>query len=418
VQPPPRPHPRGIGVGRWRYAGLVPSKQAADFSLLWFATMACQLGLGMQQVLLGWLALAMTDSEPMVGMVFAVRAAPNLIVGLGIGAITDRMDRRTLMRLAVLGMTLASLTMAWLLFANRLQVWQLLLYTGILGTLQSLHMAARQVYVYDVLGPAEALRGLALISAAQRIGGAVGALLAGALFQGWGGGAAFLVMGLSYGVGVGLLCRLRQRGTSAPASREPLRQNLQAYLRALRSNQAMRSLMLSTAAAETLGFSHQVMLPILARETLQVGATGLGILTAFRFIGGILGVVLLTVIGEVRRRGAMLLGALMLFAGGELLLAQASQFALAVLCVAFINVMATGTDILHHILLQHSVSNEQRGRAMGAWIIGVGTAPLGHLEVGYLAAFTSVRMALSINGLALAMLTLLLAASIPRLRQL
>lgn len=396
----------------------MPAEQAADFSRLWFATIACQLGLGMQQVLLGWLALAMTDSEPMVGIVFAVRSAPNLIVGLGIGALTDRLDRRTLMRLAVLGMLLASLTVAWLLFANRLQVWQLLLYTGMLGALQALHMTARQVYVYDVLGPTAALRGIALISAAQRIGGAVGALLAGVLFQGWGGGVSFLVMGLSYGVGVGLLYRLRQRGTSAPVFREPWRQNLLAYLQALRSNQAMRSLMISTAAAETLGFSHQVMLPILAREVLQVGAAGLGILTAFRFIGGILGVVGLTVIGEVRRQGMMLLGALGLFAGGELLLAQASQFALAVACVAFVNVMATATDILHQTLLQHSVPNEQRGRAMGAWIIGVGSAPLGHLEVGYLAALTSVRVALSINGAALAILTLILALGMPRLRQL
>jgi hypothetical protein len=40
--------------------------------------------------------------------------------------------------------------------------------------------------------------------------------------------------------------------------------------------------MFSTAAAELLGFSHQVMLPILAKEVLQVGAGGLGVLTAFR----------------------------------------------------------------------------------------------------------------------------------------
>jgi len=42
-------------------------------------------------------------------------------------------------------------------------------------------------------------------------------------------------------------------------------------------------------AAELLGFSHQVMLPVLAKEVLQVGAGGLGVLTALRFLGGCLG---------------------------------------------------------------------------------------------------------------------------------
>ena len=65
-------------------------------------------------------------------------------------------------------------------------------------------------------------------------------------------------------------------------AREPIRQNLLTYPRALRTNQDVRTLMFSTAAAELLGFSHQVMLPILAKEVLQVGAGGLGVLTAFR----------------------------------------------------------------------------------------------------------------------------------------
>jgi hypothetical protein len=65
--------------------------------------------------------------------------------------------------------------------------------------------------------------------------------------------------------------------------------------------------------------------------------------------------------------------------------------------------------------LQVSVANEQRGRAMGSWIIGTGIAPVGHLEVGHLASLTSAHTALLVNGLALMILTFGMAMCLPRL---
>ncbi|HEY7490531.1 MAG TPA: MFS transporter [Candidatus Tectomicrobia bacterium] len=406
------------GIGRLPGSRLLSAIRLRDFGVLWLATASSQLGFGMQQVLLSWLVLSMTGSEGMVGMLFAVRSAPNLVVGLAAGVLTDRLDRRLIMRLAASGLMLASGLMAWLLFVGRLQVWHLLAYAGMLGTLQALEATARQVYVYDMLGAGGAVRGIAMISLAQRASGALGALLAGAAFQWWGPGVSFLVISLSYGAGAGTLYALRHRGVAAPAVREPLWQNIRTYGQAWRTNRIMRSLLVSTATTEILGFSHQVMLPILAKEVLQVGAAGLGVLTAFRFIGGMLGVGLLTVCGGMRRQGILLLGMLGLFGSGLILLAYASYFWLAVGCVTFVSVMAAVADTLHQTLLQSNVPNEQRGRAMGSWLVGVGTAPIGHLEIGYLAGFTSARFALSAHGLALILLALLLAILLPRLRRL
>jgi MFS family permease len=385
---------------------------------LWLATVVHHLGLGMQQVLLGWVVLALTSSEGMVGMVFAVRSAPNLVVGFAAGTLTDRVDRRRLMQLATFGMVGVSLTIAWLLFTQQLKVWHLLLCTGCLGMGQAFEMTARQAYVVDTLGVHRAVQGIALISLAQRFGGVIGSLIAGATLE-WGGMAlAFLVMGTSYSTGACMLYALRHPGIAAPTSREPLWQNAVTYLQALRTNQDMRSLMLSTAAAEMFGFSHQVLLPILAKEVLRVGAGGLGVLTAFRFLGGVIGVGCLTALGEIPRRGRTLLVVLVLFGSGLVLLAYAPHFWLAVACVTFISMLAAATDALHQTLLQISVANELRGRAMGSWIVGTGTAPVGHLEVGYLAGLTSAPLALLVNGLALIVLALGLAVCLPKLQRL
>jgi MFS family permease len=369
----------------------------------------------MQQVILGWVALALTNSEAMVGAVFAVRSAPNLVVGLAAGTLTDRYDRRRLMRLAAFGMAVVSSALAWLAFAERLVAWHLLLATGVLGVWQALEMTARQAYVVDALGVRRAVQGIALIALAQRLGGVLGALAAGVVLARWGAAAASLAMAASYGMGACLLYALRHPGVAAPLGREPIRRMLSAYLRALRTNRDLRTLMGSTAAAELLGFSHQVMLPVLAREVLQVGAGGLGVLTACRFLGGVLGVGALTRLRGGPRRGSLLLVALGLFGVGQMLLAAAPTFALAAVCVMLINVMAAATDVLHHTLLQFSVANEQRGRAMGSWIIGTGVAPVGHLEVGALASLAGAHLALLVNGLALMLLALGMAAAMPRL---
>jgi hypothetical protein len=99
-------------------------------------------------------------------------------------------------------------------------------------------------------------------------------------------------------------------------------------------------------------------------------------------------------------------------------LAYAASFWLAVLCVMFINSMAAAVDLFHMALLQHSVANEQRGRAMGAWVVGCGIAPVGHLQLGYLAGVAGAPLALLLNGGALILLAGTFALCLPRLRRL
>src|SRR5215471_8627581 len=250
----------------WRTKRLAGTLHTPGFPVLWGATLCSQIGAGMQQVLLGWLVLSMTDSSSMVGVLFAVRSAPNVLAGFAAGAITDRLDRRMLMRLTVCGMALVSWLIAWLWWMGHLHIWQLLLCAGLFGLLGAFEATARQAYTYDVVGVRSAVQGLALLFLAQRLGGVLGSILAGVMLQWWGTGVSSVVMGMSYGGGVVALLTMRHRGTAAPRVRESMWQNVVAYGQELRTNRLMQSLMLSTAGAELLGFSHQVLLPTLAKD--------------------------------------------------------------------------------------------------------------------------------------------------------
>ena len=105
-----------------RLERLAMTVRDTDMQVLWLATVTYHLGLGMQQVVLGWVVLALTHSEAMVGTIFAVRSAPNLVVGFAAGTLTDRYDRRALMRLAAFGMARVSFVLAWLAYTEELTV--------------------------------------------------------------------------------------------------------------------------------------------------------------------------------------------------------------------------------------------------------------------------------------------------------
>ena len=66
--------------------------------------------------------------------------------------------------------------------------------------------------------------------------------------------------------------------------------------------------------------------------------------------------------------------------------------------------------------MQLSVPEAQRGRAVGIWVLGLGSAPAGHIEMGVVVASLGAPSALVLNGaLVLAAATTLLAR-VPRYR--
>ena len=190
-----------------------------DFRVLWASTLSNQMGQGMQQVVLGWLVLEMTGSIGMVGVMFAIRSSPNFLVGFAAGSITDRLDRRLVMRASVLGMAVMAVLSALLWHLGVLPVWGLMIVAFLMGVCQAFYMTARLVYVYDLVGGVGAMHGIAIMSLAQRLGGVFGALVAGALIQWWGPAGSFLVMAAGYAVGLSALMWLRQAGQAAPEQR-------------------------------------------------------------------------------------------------------------------------------------------------------------------------------------------------------
>src|SRR6185436_17870274 len=81
-----------------------------------------------------------------------------------------------------------------------------------------------------------------------------------------------------------------------------------------------------------------------------------------------------------------------------LVLAATRELAVAAAVLLVLGFCAGAFDLLQQTLIQMAVPNEQRGRAVGLWVLSLGSAPVGHLQMGMLIAALGVPIALLING--------------------
>jgi hypothetical protein len=178
--------------------------------------------------------------------------------------------------------------------------------------------------------------------------------------------------------------------------------------------------MVLTAGAEMLGFSHQALLPSLARDVLHVGPEGLGVMNAARSVGGILGLIAVSTRPTVGG-GAFFLLVLLVF-GASLVGLGVAPYVVGFLGVMVVLVVVNSAgalaDLLAQSLMQLSVPAHLRGRAGGAWVVAIGLGPLGQFQIGALASLFGVSVALGASGLGLVTLVVVAASFFPRVRRL
>lgn len=404
-------------IPRLRNIFSAPALKFRDFKFLWLSGVFNSVGFQGEQVVLGWLVLELTDSPMLVGTALALRMAPFLLLGFPAGALADRINRRGLLIKMSIGMAVLAFLLCTLTLWGMLSIWNLLLITFLGGSLRAIHQPTRQSFAYDIVGQTNLISGLSFLSLSMRIGGIVGSLGSGLLIAHLGSGIAYGFLAASYVASVISLLFIRQTSRVSPASSEPIWENIKQLIGEIKNNTLFRTVLMLSAGVEILGFSHQAILPVLARDVLDIGAEGLGMMLALRSIGGILATLVLSSVTEVKRQGLFYLLVLHVFGLSILFLSIVDTLYLAMLAILLINGMGALSDILSQSLIQISVPDAFRGRAMGSWVVAVGWGPIGHLQIGALTSGFGVGIALLAHSFGLLLLASCVLILSPKLRR-
>ncbi len=405
--------PRNVYSGPW-----ASSLRYRDFRLFWASTLCYSLGTGMEAVAVGWLVFEITGSAFMVGVAAAARMAPMFFLGILSGAMADWLDRRLFLFFSALAGSAVAAIMATILLAGEPQVWAVISLVTAGGCVLAFTLTTRQAYTFDIVGPEHALNGLSLNQMSMQAGGIAGAIISGALIEAVGPGWQYIAVGASYLGSATILLVIGRSTRTVQPQREPVLQNLAGYIRFLSQNRVLLILMCLASITEVLGFTHMTLLPVFAKDVLHVGPVGLGYLTAVRQAGGLLGLALLANLKDYRRKGLLMFLLAGAFGVGLMAFSVSSALVFFIVVLAAVNACAMSVDTLYKTLMQTNVPNEQRGRAMGSWVLSIGVAPVGHLGVGALAAALGAPGALLVNGAVLAGVSIAAAIGLPRIRRL
>lgn len=351
------------------------------FRHLWLASLAVSLGQWMQQVALGWLALTLTDSPGFVGLVGLMGGVPFLLVSLPGGILIDRMDRRRLMLSIQASATLVALVVATDVLAGWVQPWHLLIAAFFNGSLQAVLNPAQQSLVPTLVDRSDLTQAVGLMSAGQNLTRVVGPSIAGAIIAVADVGPAFLVQGIAIGVAFSII-----RGIAIPARSQAATgtRNVFQGIVLIFQRSDLRGLFLLAAIPTFLVFPYIQFLSVLARDVLKIGAGGLGLLLAASGFGAVVGS-LLTATRRRSRPGRFVVRSAVGYGVVILGIAVSRSLVITLPLLAVAGLMGASFMTTNNALLQHRISDDVRGRVMGAYLLTWGLMALGAMPMGLVA---------------------------------
>ena len=187
-------------------------------------------------------------------------------------------------------------------------------------------------------------------------------------------------------------------------------------LRVMFSVPLVRTLLALAVLVEMFGFAYHSVLPAVARNVLEVGEVGLGVLSMMAGFGSLAGVLALTAIGNLRRKGLLLIGITLGYGAFLVSFASSGVFPLSLILISGVGAMAAAFDAMQWILLQQHVPDNMRGRAIGGWVFAIGFGWVGYLTLGAVAESVGVQWALAATGTLVVLTGLAAAAAAPKLR--
>jgi MFS family permease len=404
------------------WAGTFYSLSYRNYRLLWITSLMVSGGVWLQQVTLGWLAYQMTESPLQVGGILGVRSAP-LILAPITGVLVDRFDRRKLLMVAQILVTILVFSFSLLLFLGAEKVWHLYVFALCFGLIWAVNNPVRQTLVANSV-PREALMNATALSAVafnsmRTIGPSIGGLLIAFV----GPALNFFIQGMLFlGVVAMLIPYRAEYGTgNTLTNRETsaVRSLIEGFRYVLGHRPTLLVVAMSFVVTITLLGSIFNMLPAYVPEVLGSDAgDDLGYLMTALGAGGVIGTILMARFSQYRHKGIQSLGAFIGAAITVIVLSQISNFLAAAAVLALYQVFAQGVLTTNMTMVQSMTPDHLRGRVVGVYQMEIGLMPVGGIIAGAIATQWGVGTAFLVGGIVGLIVAILIAAFSPSIRRL
>ena len=366
-------------------------------------------------VAIGWQIYDLTGSAFDLGMIGLVQFLPTALLVFVAGRAADRYERKRVVQLCQLAEAATALYLAvstYLGAVGEVQIFVASFVLGIAGAFESPTTAA----LLPLIAPQGSLqRATAISSGAAQVATITGPALGGFAYA-FAPHFAFGVMVLFWILGM-VFTGFIQAGRQSIARESSSADDVFAGVRFVRSNPAILGTISLDLFAVLLG-GVTALLPIYARDILQTGPIGLGLLRAAPAVGALLMTVVLARHAINRRVGMRMFQAVIVFGIATVVFALSRWMWLSVLALAILGAADTISVVIRFSLVQLATPDEMRGRVGAVNFLFINASnQLGQFESGLTAALFGAMPAAVLGGVGTIAVALLWMKLFPSLRE-
>jgi MFS family permease len=365
-------------------------------------------------VAIGWQVYDMTGRAFDLGMVGLVQFLPTALLVFVAGHAADRFERKRVIQVCQVAEAATALFLAWGCWGGWITEVHIFIATFVLGTAGAFESPATAALLPLVAPQGTLQRATALSAGAIQIATITGPAL---------GGLAYAFSpGLPYGIMLMFwLFAMLFTGAIRVLAREPAKQSASADdvfagVRFIRSDPAILGTISLDLFAVLFG-GVTALLPIYARDILQAGPFGLGILRAAPAVGALLTTVVLARHTIERRVGLRMFQAVIMFGVATVVFALSSWMWLSLIALAVLGAADTVSVVIRFSLVQLRTPDAMRGRVGAVNFLFINASnQLGQFESGVTAALFGTVPAAVLGGVATVAVALLWMRLFPTLR--
>jgi MFS family permease len=392
----------------WR-ASTFEAFRFADYRRIWIGSFIAFLAVNMSSTAQGVVAYDLTGNNSAVGSVMLGQGIAMMVLNPFGGAISDRFPKRVLILLAQFVIGGVALVTAVLLSTGSISILFLALGSFVMGSMFAVLGPARTALAGEIVSSERIGNAMALMQVGNNFGRIAGPFMAGALLVLAGAAGTYYIVAAMFIFVVAAYYNIPRGAPADQASRRSVVEDIRLGVRHVFANPRLLHAIVSFYLLTVLGMSNIVLMPGFAKDTLDAGTEGLGILLGAAAAGGFVASLLVASLADSSRSAVILTAASACTGVGLILTGIAPSLPLAILTMILVSSGASIFQTLNNSAALRITDPVFFGRIVSLMMVAWGLNNLVTLPVGVLGDLAGERVALASLGAALLAVTALLA---------
>jgi MFS family permease len=379
---------------------IPPSLKHKKFFYLWLGQLISITGTQMQLWALFWHINQLNKNPIALGGIGLARIFPVIIFSLIGGALADSVDRRKVMFVTQSFAALLALFLGLFTQFGHVTIWHIYVITAIQAIAVAFDGPSRQALIPNLLPKEDLPNAFSMTFTSFQVGSVLGPALSGFVIAYAGQAAVYYFNAISF---VAVLFALFLIGNvpqsfaekTAGISMESIREGISFIF----NRQFILATMLLDFVA-TFFASANTLMPIIAKDVLNVGVVEYGYLSASSAFGAMFAALAISQVKELRKQGVLFLSAVVIFGAATIVFGMTSSFIVAWIAIAITGAADGVSTIIRNTIRQLQTPDHIRGRMTSVnQIFFQGGPQLGEIEAGAVAQLFGAPFAVISGGI-------------------